>query len=281
VIYSQPPEVYAGRVGRVVAASGGLGQAPGLRLGDQGGAVEAWQLVLAEAGHYAGRLDGAFGPVTEAATLAYQRAARLLADGVVGPATRAACAARPVGAARWSAAWLAAGVRVKRLLELPVCQLRLPEVSGTAARVAAFTAQVAHESAGLAQLEEVWGPTAQQRRYEPPGGLAAMLGNTEPGDGRRYRGRGPIQLTGRANYRRAGAALGLPLEAEPARAALLEVGLPVAAWFWAREKRLNPTADRDTEEGFREITRRINGGLNGYADRRRRWHAARAALAMP
>src|SRR5687767_16020907 len=83
----------------------------------------------------------------------------------------------------------------------------------TPARAAAFLAQVAHESGQFRFMEEIWGPTAAQRRYEPPGTLADTLGNTEAGDGRRFKGRGPIQITGRANYERFGKLLGIDLVA--------------------------------------------------------------------
>lgn len=73
----------------------------------------------------------------------------------------------------------------------------------TPQRQAAFLAQVAHESGSFRYVREIWGPTAAQQRYEG----RADLGNTEPGDGQRYLGRGLIQLTGRANARQARDAL--------------------------------------------------------------------------
>lgn len=95
------------------------------------------------------------------------------------------------------------------------------------------------------------------------------LGNTQAGDGRRYKGRGPIQLTGRSNYRTYGKLLGLPLESKPAMAAEPKVGFRLAALFWQRIDG-NRLADQGN---FREITRRINGGFNGMEDRNNR-HAA-------
>jgi putative chitinase len=147
------------------------------------------------------------------------------------------------------------------------------------ARTAAFLAQLAHESAQFKFMEEIWGPTAAQRRYEPPDKLATTLGNTEPGDGFRFKGRGPIQVTGRANYRRFGDLLGLDLVATPAQAASPEVAFRIAALFWSK-KGLNELADRVTPEAFREITRRINGGFNGLAERQRFYETAKTVLAV-
>lgn len=147
------------------------------------------------------------------------------------------------------------------------------------ARMAAFLAQVAHESAQFRFLEEIWGPTAAQRRYDPPGQLAAALGNTEPGDGRRFKGRGPIQITGRANYRRFGDLLGIDLLSDPAHAALPDVAFRIAGLFWAM-KGLNELADEGTDDAFREITKRINGGLNGLSDRERFYGVARQVLGV-
>src|SRR6185436_19947882 len=147
------------------------------------------------------------------------------------------------------------------------------------ARTAAFLAQLAHESAQFKFMEEIWGPTAAQRRYEPPDKLATTLGNTEPGDGFRFKGRGPIQVTGRANYRRFGDLLGLDLVATPVQAASPEVAFRIAALFWSK-KGLNELADRVTPEAFREITRRINGGFNGLAERQRFYETAKTVLAV-
>lgn len=145
-------------------------------------------------------------------------------------------------------------------------------------RLAAFLAQLAHESGEFRWMVELWGPTAAQKRYEPPGKKAVELGNVRRGDGYLYRGRGPIQLTGRGNYRRAGQALGLDLEGDPDLVATPTVGCRVAGWFWRDEKKLNPVADR---EDFRRITKRINGGLNGFAERVMYYQRARSILGLP
>jgi predicted chitinase len=144
----------------------------------------------------------------------------------------------------------------------------------TPLRMAAFLAQLAHESGELQFMEEIWGPTAAQKRYEPPGDLARRLGNTQPGDGLRFKGRGPMQITGRANYKTFGNLMGLDLVGNPQQAATPEVGFAIAGLFWQR-KGLNELADADN---FTEITRRINGGQNGAADRERFHALARQVL---
>lgn len=138
----------------------------------------------------------------------------------------------------------------------------------TPKRAAAFLAQLGHESLSLKFFEEIWGPTPAQRGYE--GRLD--LGNTQPGDGKRFKGRGPIQLTGRANYRRFGLLLGLPLEQNPQMAAKPNVGFRTAAMFW---NQIGANAMADAGD-FKGITRRINGGFNGLEDRQRRLAAINA-----
>src|SRR5262245_16873403 len=104
----------------------------------------------------------------------------------------------------------------------------------TPLRRAAFLGQLAHESGELRYMEEIASGEAYEGRKS--------LGNTKPGDGKRFKGRGPIQLTGRSNYRRAGAALGLDLENKPELVARPDVGCLVAGWFWDTHK-LNALAD--------------------------------------
>ena len=160
---------------------------------------------------------------------------------------------------------------------LPHLQAAMEEFEvNTPLRQAAFLAQLAHESGEFRYMEEIWGPTAAQKRYEPPSSLARRLGNMEPGDGFRYKGRGPIQVTGRDNYRRYGGLLGLDLEAEPEQAATPEVGFRIAGLYWQKNG-LNELADK---EWFKTITKRINGGTNGLEDRRRYYERARTALGI-
>ncbi len=142
-------------------------------------------------------------------------------------------------------------------------------------RQAAFIAQIGHESGELRWLKEIWGPTAAQKAYEPPSRKAAELGNTQLGDGYRYRGRGLIQITGRANYRACGQALGLDLEGDPEQLAEPVPACRSAGWFW-KSHGLNELADAGD---FEQITQRINGALTGKADRLALYSRAQEALA--
>jgi putative chitinase len=146
----------------------------------------------------------------------------------------------------------------------------------TPARQAAFLAQIGHESGGMRWLSEIWGPTPAQERYEG----REDLGNTQPGDGSRFRGRGAIQTTGRANYAKVRDRLrerfaDVPdFEADPELLAELPWCVLSAADYWDW-KGLNALADAGN---FRLITKRINGGYNGLADRLARWEAAKNTL---
>lgn len=130
----------------------------------------------------------------------------------------------------------------------------------TPRRARHFFAQVAHECDGFKTTTEYWGPTAAQKRYEG----RDDLGNTQRGDGKRFMGRGLIQLTGRANYRTFGDRLGIDLEGNPAQAASPGLSFEIACEYW-KAKKLNALADRDD---IVAITKKINGGTNGLKDRK-------------
>jgi len=127
----------------------------------------------------------------------------------------------------------------------------------TRLRQAAFLAQIAHESGGFRYTEELASGDAYEGRLD--------LGNTQPGDGRRYKGRGYIQLTGRANYAEASRDLGLDLLNFPELAAQANNAARIAVWYW-NKRGLNGLADKGPE-AFDSITRRINGALRGKAER--------------
>jgi predicted chitinase len=165
--------------------------------------------------------------------------------------------------------------QAKRQLYLPfINRVMVIYEIDTPLRASAFLAQIAHESAELKYMEGIWGPTAQQKKYEPPGEVATRLGNTQPGDGFRYRGRGPIQITGRANYEKYGDLLGIDLVGNPDLAATPQYAFSTAGLFW-KLNGLNELAD---VQDFTAITKRINGGLNGLAERQKYYEIAKNVL---
>ena len=168
---------------------------------------------------------------------------------------------------------LATGARIDRATEfLPIIERAAVDFEVTTPdRMAAFLAQVGHESGGLHWLAELWGPTTAQSRYEG----REDLGNNQVGDGFKYRGRGLIQLTGRANYQRASDALATDFVGDPDQLAEPEYAVRSAMWFWAAHG-LNQLADMGE---FERITRIINGGLNGEAERLALYESAKEALA--
>jgi putative chitinase len=156
-----------------------------------------------------------------------------------------------------------AGKKAELYLEPLNAAMQEFEVSENALRVAAFLAQVAHESGELRYVREL----ASGAEYDS-GRKAEGLGNTPEldGDGERYRGRGLIQLTGSSNYRLCSTALfGDPdlLLFEPDRLAEPETACRSAGWFWETNG-LNRLADKGN---FLLITKRINGGTNGWKER--------------
>ncbi|MBA5357259.1 glycoside hydrolase family 19 protein [Pseudomonas aeruginosa] len=169
-------------------------------------------------------------------------------------------------------------------------------------RVVAFLAQVGHESSQLTRLVENLNYSAQglaatwPSRYRgadgQPNALAQRLarnpraiannayasrngnGDEVSGDGWRFRGRGLLQITGRSNYRAAGAGLGLPLEHDPDLLEQPEFSALSASWWWSTHG-LNELADRGE---FAATTRRINGNMNGQVERMALWERAKRVL---
>lgn len=136
----------------------------------------------------------------------------------------------------------------------------------TPRRIAAFIAQLAHESAELRYTAEIANGSAYEGRPD--------LGNTTPGDGVKFKGRGLIQITGRANYQKLGEAWGMPLLDRPEILEEPEAAARSAAWFWSTHG-LNALADSDK---FGSITKTINGGFNGLDARIAYWLRARSQL---
>lgn len=137
----------------------------------------------------------------------------------------------------------------------------------TPARQAAFLAQVGHESGQLRYVRELADGIGYEGRKD--------LGNIRPGDGPRFKGRGLIQITGRANYITCGTALALDLIAKPELLEEPKNACRSAAWFW-KTHGLNELADTGD---FLRITKRINGGTNGLADRQALYGKAQEVLA--
>jgi putative chitinase len=141
----------------------------------------------------------------------------------------------------------------------------------TRLRIAAFLAQIGHESGSLVYSKELGGPS-YFAKYDG----RKDLGNTQPGDGAKFCGRGLIQVTGRANYAKASQAL-FGDDRLLRKPDLLEEPLwaaKSAVWFWT-SRNLNPLADADR---FTDITRAINGGTNGLEDRKARYKYALTVL---
>ena len=124
---------------------------------------------------------------------------------------------------------------------------------------AMFLAQMAHESGNFRYDEEIASGQAYEGRSD--------LGNTQPGDGVRYKGRGYIQLTGRANYRDYGNRLGVDLENNPDLAKDPNIAADIAIAYW--KERVDRNAARAGD--VRTVTKNINGGLNGLADRQNKF----------
>lgn len=151
-------------------------------------------------------------------------------------------------------------------LLLPLINSAMDKYSiDTKLRQSHFIAQILHESGALRYTEEIASGEAYENRLD--------LGNRVKGDGKKFKGRGLIQLTGRANYAAYGKYLGVDLESNPVLVATDYVA-DVAGWFW-KKRNLNYYADFDD---LKAVTKRINGGYNGLQDRQQYLNKAKSVL---
>lgn len=227
--------------------------------------------------------DGIFGAGTEAALVAWQATHRdsngnpLTADGVCGQKTWEALMATAHDASATGSATLTIQ-QLGKIMPNAISSERAARYLGplndvmakynitTPLRMAHFLAQIAHESGELRYAEEIASGSAYEGRKD--------LGNTQRGDGQRYKGRGLIQLTGRANYAAFAKDTGCDCINHPEILAQLPWSVETAGWFWHRNK-LNDVADTDA---FITVTRRINGGTNGKESRQKYLMRAKQVL---
>ncbi|MBI6954367.1 glycoside hydrolase family 19 protein [Pseudomonas sp. CCOS 191] len=207
--------------------------------------------------------DGLWGAGTRSALESFQQIIGNPAGKPVAPGDTTLAALRVglsggLGVAKlWLALINASSARITAFHQ-PLLEVLTRYRIDTPLRIAHFLAQIAHESGCLRYTEELASGSAYEGRKD--------LGNLQPGDGPRFKGRGLIQLTGRANYRQYGQYCTRDFENKDDPALVSSdpaLAVDVAGWFWANRK-LNDWADKDD---LREVTRRVNGGFNGLDDR--------------
>jgi putative chitinase len=246
---------------------------------------------------------GNFGPKTEEAVKAWQLKNGLTPDGIVGPATWAKIMEQPISTQTSTPQPIAstpapqvAGLKLDKLKgHVPQVVIdSIPEVASkfginTPLRVAHFLAQCGHESGGFRVTQENLNYSAKGlngifRKYFPTEASAAAYarqpqkiankvyanrmanGSEASGDGYKFRGRGYIQLTGRDNYTQFGKAIGVDIPSNPDLVSS-KYALASAAWFWSKNG-LNKLADNGASDtAVTAITKRVNGGTIGLADR--------------
>jgi putative chitinase len=239
-----------------------------------------------------------FGPKTEAAVKEWQAKNGLVADGIVGPATWAKIMGEgaPVPAAPVQTIAPVSGLKLDKLRgHIPDAVIQMiPDTAAkfqinTPLRLAHFLAQCGHESGGFRVTQENLNYSAKGlagifKKYFPTEAAATPYarqpqkiankvyanrmanGSEASGDGYKFRGRGYIQLTGRDNYTQFGKAIGEDIAANP-DAVSSKYALLSAAWFWSKNG-LNKLADAgSTDATVTSITKRVNGGTIGLADR--------------
>jgi peptidoglycan L-alanyl-D-glutamate endopeptidase CwlK len=246
-----------------------------LHPASSGREVEKLQTRLAELGFPPGKIDGDFGPATEAALLAFQKSQGLLADGVAGPRTLAALGLADDNALPSAIPQVTVEKVCVMFPNTPRANIEknLPYVLDGLVNAALqdkpmvlmALATIRAESEGFVPINE-----GQSRYNTSPGGhpfdlydRRADLGNSQPGDGAKYCGRGYIQLTGKANYRQHGLAIGLgeQLLDAPERANKPDIAAALLASFLkARERVIKEALVAGNLRGARRL---VNGGSHG------------------
>lgn len=221
-------------------------------------------------------VDGRIGPATIDAIKAYETGVMGLAgsDGLVAPgdATMGSLlAGLPPGPSKAKLTLVMPRAMDKRidLYYEPLVKGMVRYGITTPLQMAHFIAQLAHESGSFLYAEELADGSAYEGRKD--------LGNTQPGDGPRFKGRGLIQLTGRANYAEYSRFTGTDYVANPRLVAQDAFAcVDVACWFW-KTRNIGPLADADDAKA---VTKRINGGYNGLDDRLENLVRAKALLGI-
>jgi peptidoglycan L-alanyl-D-glutamate endopeptidase CwlK len=245
-----------------------------LQKGLNGSAVTSLQNALAAKGFDPGTIDGDFGPSTESAVIAFQKSQGLSADGIAGPRTQAAlglAATPPVS--RIPAVTVDMAVQIVPGAPRPNIESNLPYVlNGLAeqdladkAMIAMALATIRAETGSFEAISE-----GMSRFNTAPGGpdfglydSRADLGNQGPPDGERFKGRGFIQLTGRANYLTHGKSIGLGSELVDNPEIANDPGIAgrlLASFLKAREEKIRAAIAGNDLAAARKL---VNGGSHG------------------
>lgn len=240
-----------------------------IKEGSTGRYVKAWQEFLVSRGYLLDP-DGAFGASTKSSTIDYQSQNSLGTDGVVGPKTIKFAATQGFVEPQLLTIDSITCDQLSHIMKGAsgdTIELHLPFVNeclnmfeiNTALRIQHFLSQCGHESASLRYMHEIASGAEYEGRRD--------LGNVNPGDGRKYRGRGPIQLTGRANYTAFFNYIEKPelIDTPENLESDYSLAWQASGWFWSEYAKINKWADEDNVE---MVTRKVNGGLNGFEDRK-------------
>ncbi|MEB3198215.1 MAG: peptidoglycan-binding protein [Candidatus Sericytochromatia bacterium] len=246
----------------------GGGHAALLMRGDRGEGVATLQRALARAGHSPGAADGVFGPNTERALRQFQQARGLRVDGLAGEQVRQALAIAAWGAPQTSSAPKGAvdmplsDAQIAKALNIPLINVQR---NWPALKQALAQAGITSRNDALALLAIMGRESHLTPILEWDSGWAYQgrrdLGNTQPGDGPRYKGRGYLQLTGRANYRHYGRLLGVDLEGSPDLALRPDIAARILVAYWKDRQLSTYTARRDWRTTNLKIAGEADWGL--------------------